>query len=471
MPSSIPYDPSLALMSVVSEEALDNMSEIAALQATVDAAQDALNSLISSKRSLIMTKAELQNLGTPTDQLDKELDEVNAAVEKAAGDYAKARMTAEPQIMEKRKNIRSFHKQIENPMDHLRSQIKKMPLANDAMNMDVQYFSFDTKSQNSASYSAEIASYVSGTTGGIFGAQKSMEIGAAVARQVNQQLSEHNIEGTVVLSVTCTHKNAEIVAPLILNVDKAIKAWNHFFPESKLDTTSGSSMIKGAIDESLEDKQKFYIISGTTFGSIFVGMVHILNTTNTSASESMTEAAESLEVSIDMSSWCASKSGKFGVDSKFVSDFKNLFGQQNVQSHVTVLTMGVTPSIMASEVSRTIGSLAKFDPEPHVGAVEKTQNAVASEEASVQSLAKNARTSGQASGLGGTHIEPLASVLDVIGNDKTKVLDVNSMMTALEDYLKKATEGVTGVPINYYLKDIDQNMLAQIWLAKYYPGQ
>ncbi|SCN67610.1 uncharacterized protein FFB20_02682 [Fusarium fujikuroi] len=44
-------------------------------------------------------------------------------------------------------------------------------------------------------------------------------------------------------------------------------------------------------------------------------------------------------------------------------------------------------------------------------------------------------------------------------------------MTALEDYLGKATQGTSGIPINYYLKDIDQKMLAQMWAAKYYPGE
>ncbi|TGO77754.1 hypothetical protein BELL_0092g00020 [Botrytis elliptica] len=44
-------------------------------------------------------------------------------------------------------------------------------------------------------------------------------------------------------------------------------------------------------------------------------------------------------------------------------------------------------------------------------------------------------------------------------------------MTALEDYLKKAAEGTSGVPINYYLKDISKSMLAEMWVAKYYPGK
>ena len=471
MPTSIPYDPSLVLMSVVNEEALKNVEAIAKVQSPVDAAQDALNSMISSKRSLTMTKTELKNLGIGTDQLDKELEKLNKSVEQAAISYATAKMTAEPQIMELRKNIHSVHKQVESPVDYLRSEIKTMPLAADTMNMDVQYFSFDSNSQSSAAYSAQIASYVSGAVSNVFGASQSMKIGTAASRQVSRQVSSHSIEGTLVLSVSCTHKNASVVAPFVMHIDKAIKVWNHLFPGKKLDPTSGSSMMKCAMSPSQEDKEKFSIISGTTFGSSFVGMVHVLNSTNTSADQTMEAAALSMKQTMEVGSWYASASGKMGVDSKFGSDVKNLLSQQNVQSHVTVLTMGVIPSMVANEVALAVEKFAKFDPAENMKAVTAMQNATSAEQQSIASMAESSRTSGQASEMQSKAIEASLSALSTIDDGKNKILDVNSMMTALEDYLKKASEGNAGVPINYYLKDIDQKMLAQMWAAKYYPGR
>jgi hypothetical protein len=471
MPTSIPYDPSLVLMSVVNEEALKTVEEISKLQAPVDAAHDALNSLISSKRGLTMTKTELRNLGVGTEALDAELKKLNEAVEKAAGTYATAKMAAEPQIMQLRQKIYSVHKSIESPVDYLRSEIKTMPLAADTMNMDVQYFSFDSNSQNSSAYSAQIASYVSGAVSSVFGPDTSMKVGTAASRQVSRQVGSHSIEGTLVLSVSCTHKNASVVAPFVLHIDKAIKVWNHLFPGKKLDPTSGSSMMKCAMNESQEDKEKFSIISGTTFGSSFVGMVHVLNSTHTSASQSMEAAAMSMQHTMDTGSWFAKASGKVGVDAKFASDVKNLLSQQNVQSHVTVLTMGVIPTMVANEVSIAVEKFASFDPKSNMEAVAAMQNAVSSDQATVASQAEAARTSGQASEMQGKKIEASLSALATIDDGKNKILDVNSMMTALDDYLKKAAEGNAGVPINYYLKDIDQKMLAQMWAAKYYPGK
>jgi hypothetical protein len=45
------------------------------------------------------------------------------------------------------------------------------------------------------------------------------------------------------------------------------------------------------------------------------------------------------------------------------------------------------------------------------------------------------------------------------------------MMIALDDYLKKASDGTSGVPINYYLKDITKGMLCEMWVAKYCPNK
>ena len=471
MPTSIPYDPSLVLMSVVNDKALDNVIAISKLQGPVDAAHDALNSLISSKRSLTMTRTELRNLGVKTDTLDEELKKLNDALEKAAITYAAAKMAAEPQIMALRQKIHSVHKEIESPVDYLRCEIKTMPIAADSMNMDVQYFSFDSNSQNSAAYSAQIASYVSGAVGSVLGTSRSMSVANAASRQVSRQVSSHSIEGTLVLSVSCTHKNASIVAPFVMHIDKAIKVWNHLFPGKKLDPTSGSSMMKCAMNESQEDKEKFSIISGTTFGSSFVGMVHVLNTTNTSASQSLHAAASSMQATMTAGGWFAKASGKVGVDSKFASDVKNLLSQQNITSHVTLLTMGVIPSIVASEVNIAVKEFTKMDPQENMRAVAAMQNATSADQASVQSMAEASRTSGQASDRESKKMESMLSALGEISSGKNKILDVNSMMTALDDYLKKAAEGNAGVPINYYLKDIDQKMLAQMWAAKYYPEE
>ncbi|KAH0280602.1 hypothetical protein KCU91_g915, partial [Aureobasidium melanogenum] len=471
MPSTIPYDPSLVLTSVVSEAALKNVEAIAQAQAPVDAAQDALNSLISSKRSLEMTKTELRNLNIDIVPVDVELKKLDADIGKAAAGFASAKMAAEPQIQKLRAEIRKVHANVESPVDYLKTEIKTMPLAADSLNMDVQYFSFDSNSQDATSFAAQIASYVSESASMIFAPTESTKVANAASTQVSRQVSQHKIEGTLVLSVNCTHKNANVLAPFVLHVDKAIKVWNRLFPGSKLDPTDRKSMMKVAMNPSQEDKEKYSIISGTTFGSSFVGMVHVLNSSNTNVGDTLTAAASSLQASMDTGGWFAKMEGKTGVDAKFATDVKNLLSQQNITSHVTLITMGVIPSMVANDTKIAVESFVDFDPQKNMAQVMAIQNATDNEQSTVQSLAEASRTGEQSSEVEGKKMQSALTAMAAIDDGQNKILDINSMMKALEDYLAKASEGDCGVPINYYIKDIDVKMLAEMWVAKYYPGQ
>ncbi|KAG5746987.1 hypothetical protein H9Q70_010333 [Fusarium xylarioides] len=174
---------------------------------------------------------------------------------------------------------------------------------------------------------------------------------------------------------------------------------------------------------------------------------------------------------MNVGAWFAKAEGKVGVDSNFASNVKNLLSQQNIQSHVTVLSMDVIPSMVAHEVLTAVSKFNDFDPKSTMANVATMQNAVSSNQSSVQSMAKASRTTSQASKMQSKKIESSLSALATIDGEKNKILDVNSMMTALEDYLGKAIQGTSSTPINYYLKDIDQKMLAQMWAAKYYPGE
>jgi len=70
-------------------------------------------------------------------------------------------------------------------------------------------------------------------------------------------------------------------------------------------------------------------------------------------------------------------------------------------------------------------------------------------------------------------ITGVLSGLAPIDDGANKIIDTNSMMTAMDDYIQKCIEGGQnlGVPINYYLKPITQSMIARAWLAKYYPNK
>jgi len=472
MPSSIPYDPSLVLANIVSNDALKLVEQISAIQAPVDAAQEQLNTLLSAKRSLDMTRTELLNLGIKTDKVNASIESLDSKIGNAAADYCDHKIEAEEKIQPLRATIRSVHVEMESPVDYVKTQIKSMPLASDSINMDVQYFSNDVNKQDAKSLASNVSSYVSLATKTL-GADFSGQMTRAAASQVNDQLQKHSIAGTLVLSVSCTHKNASILAPFVINVDKGIKVWNHLFKDDKIVPTSTKNMLAIASQEENDspDKKKFSIISGMTFGSSFVGMVHILNTTTTAVSENMNTVVSTMQTQMESALTMEGMSGGFGANSSMANNVKNLLSSQNINSHVTMICMGVIPSIVASDVKMGVEKFANFDPKSSLDAIAAIQNATVAEQDTVKQAADSARTGAQMMSMKSGEVKAALSALAEIDDGNNKIIDINSMMTALEDYLKKAADGTSGVPINYYLKDITKNMLAEMWVAKYYPGK
>ncbi|KAI8628056.1 hypothetical protein F5Y19DRAFT_439418 [Xylariaceae sp. FL1651] len=472
MPSSIPYDPSLVLANIVSNDALKLVEQISAIQAPVDAAQEQLNTLLSAKRSLDMTRTELLNLGIKTDKVNASIEALDSKIGDAAADYADRKIEAEDKIQPLRATIRSVHVEMESPVDYVKTQIKSMPLASDSINMDVQYFSNDTNKEDAKSLASNVSSYISTTTS-FLGKDISTQMTRAAANQVSDQLQKHSIAGTLVLSVSCTHKNASVLAPFVINVDKGIKVWNHLFKDDKIVPTSTKNMMEIASQEESDspDKKRFSIISGMTFGSSFVGMVHILNTTSTAVSEKLSTVVSSVQAQMDSAAAIQKMSGGFGVNESMANNVKSLLSSQNINSHVTMICMGVIPSIVASDVKMGVEKFATFDPKASLDALATIQNATVAEQDTVKQAADAARTGAQMISMKSGEVKAALSALAEIDDGNNKVIDINSMMTALEDYLKKAAEGTSGVPINYYLKDITKNMLAEMWVAKYYPGK
>lgn len=341
MPSSIPYDPSLVLANVIDNRALQLITSIAAAAAPADAAQNDLNALIAMRRSLDMTRNELVNLGINTKSCNDELFTLNEQITEAAQDYVKKKIQAEKTIKPLRAQISGVNAHVESPVDYTKTQIKSMPLASDSMNMDVQYFSMDSNVESAEAYASAIATFVSASTSWM-GVNASRDMSNAAQKQVSSQAKKHNLSGTLVLSVSCTHKNASVLAPFILNVDKAIGTWNHIFPNDALDPTNrGQMMACARAKENPGTANKYSILSGMTFGSSFVGMVHILNSSDTKVSETMQSAAASLQAQMDAAAWFESASGGFGVNSSIATDVKNLLSSQNVTTHVTLISMGV----------------------------------------------------------------------------------------------------------------------------------
>ncbi len=470
MSTTIPFDPTLVLGNIVPPAHLKTLEQISALQGPVDAAQDQLNTEILTRRKLDMTRQELVNMRIPTGTLAKTIDQVGKQIEKAAVSFADISVKNLPQIAVQRGQIPQIGHSIESPIDYNRSAIKTMPLSSDSINMDAQYFSFDEDQQSSDSAMAALSSFVSDSTS-FLGSKRSDQISGSAQSQVNHQREYHDIQGTLVITANCTQKNAAIFAPFMIDVDKGIRAWNVLFPNDMIKTNSAASIRKIAAQQQTQDAKSFNILSGATHGSSFVGMVHVLKESGTRSAQQMYSAAASLQSQMKVGSWFADASGGFGVSSSFADSAKRLLSSQQISSHVSLVVMGVIPTIEANDVQLAVKQFTDFDPAKMMGELSTLQNATATDQDSVAQAAGAARTGGKMMAIQASKIKSVMSAVSDIQDGSNKMLDVNSLMTAFTDYVNKAAGGDAGVPLEYFLKPITASQLAQMWVAKYYPGQ
>lgn len=465
MPSTIPYSPALALGNLVSQDVLAAVVSMSQNQAPIDEAKDALNALITTRRSLDMTMQEMVELNVSDDDLGPllgQMSKLNALIPQAAATYGQAqvdhldKLTASRTSLNKALSLVSA--QVESPIDYNRTQIKKMPLSADSMTMDVQYFSYDQDEQKAQNTIATIKGYIANQTS-FLGEESSTKIATSAAAQISQQTDNHSVAGTLVITATCTHKDAVLLAPFILDVDKAVRVWNTVFQDKsqKLDPSDVASLQKIAAESDTtaeNNANSLTLLSGATYGSSFVGMVHVLRKDSTSANQSMVSLAASLQEQFTVGGWFAKESGGFGVDASFSNDIKNLLSSQNVTSHISLVTMGSIPSIKSNQVQIGVKTFADFDPAKMMEKLGTLANATTSDQKSVADSATAAQTGAQMLAIQGSTVSNVMLGLSNLDDGQNKILDINSLMTAFEDYVDKAIAGNIGVPINYYTKTI-----------------
>jgi len=474
LPTTIPYDPRLTLGNIVPPERIVALEAEGKLLAEIDAAQDAMEAQLTLKRSLKMTIQELSNLGVDPASVMKQMEEVDKAITTAADNYASVSVKNHSQIAANKNKGGDTNKvsfEIESPLNYNRSRLKQIPLAADSITMDAQYFSYDENRQSSSDTMASIKSFVSASTS-FMGTKRSAEISDSAQSQVSAQRESHDVEGTLIITANVTHKAASLWAPFYIDVDKGIRAWNEMYPKDRIDMTDSKSMIEiEKADAGDKAPPSYNILSGATFGSSFIGMVHVLKQSDTSSSQRMLSTAASLQATMSTGSWFAKMSGGFGVNASFSNSVKNLLSSASISSHVSLLCMGIIPTIEANNVSMAVKGFTEFSPDKTMGQLAAMQNATASEQDSVKSAAESARTQGTLVQMQSSQLKAAVSAVGEIDSESNKMLDINSLMTAFTDFVNKAIAGECGVPINYYLKPITKKQLAQMWIAKYIPGE
>jgi len=493
---SIPYDSTLVLGNIIDTDRITDLQATATLQRKVDVAENKYSASLQNKLSLDMDLQETVRLGVfgdgetaPAEDAEYKLMEravtaANDAVKTSllAKVNAKAQYQVElmKQLTAKAENDEqtTFGTEPDSPIKWSSSKMEYLDLSSDTMNMNVQFFQNEQNAQGSKSHTQKIASFVQATVGVIFGGSAGSSASKSASRNIAQQTENHQIESTLVIAVTATHKKAQQFTDIKWDADKLVAAWNAKKKDEPLSVQGPGieAMYKElmAADDSggSTKKSNLQILSGRTFGSSFIGFVHFVKTTESTNFQDMQTSAVAAQSQATYGGFFAKVTGKFGMDSQYSNDIKSLLSTTKLQSHVSVITMGIIPSIASQEMKSAVKQFTQFSPDELEGKLNVLTNGNQAEARGGMDMESGAADSIRAGQINGAQKGTIEAVLSGVSNTvetKNQVMDTNSLMHALDDYVEIARDMEGGVPVNFYISNLDKKTVISEWFKEYRP--
>jgi hypothetical protein len=146
-----------------------------------------------------------------------------------------------------------------------------------------------------------------------------------------------------------------------------------------------------------------------------------------------------------------------------------MLSTQSVSSHITMVVMGAIPSIKSNTIEMGVKTFADAPPSKITANLSVVENISSSEKPTVNSSSETAKNGAKLLAMQGATIRSIMQGLGSIDHKSNQHLDINSLMTAFENYLAEIKKGDSGIPIHFYMKNITQSAIAKMWINKYYP--
>jgi len=480
MATSIPADPRLSLGCLAKVEFVRHLKELAKAEKPKNTAQELFNSLMLSKRNIENLYHQLKSAGVDVKNLEElqlQMDKSKIEISASAVDLAVATITAQSEVkkLKKKRGQTSINAAPASPLDFKASKFIQLPLSSDSMKMDVQYFRNEQNIDRTGSHAAAVATYVSNTFSGsrFFGPSTNSNLASSAHEVVTKQTRNHSIQGTIIITARCTHRQGTIIDPFILDPIKALSAWNEIYPDDQLETDP-ETIFHTASDKNerlnKEESGVLHMISGATFGSSFIGMIHVLQVEKTNTGQDTGSIAAALESMMTRHLAIVEKSGSFGVTKEFAKGVVQLVSSSKLLNHCSLITEGIVPNIVSNTVTTSVASLKPNAKEimAQLAAIQGASSDMVN--TSMEAMGKKSKIGAQFMKLNSNYLESSVSSLGTHDNEKNKIIDMNSLMTAFEDYVEKANEGASAIPINYFIREISKCEIAKAYISKYYPG-
>jgi len=486
--STIPADPTMVLGQLVSRKKLKQLESISkAMEPQIQARDkyDALNLAIHNLEGIFRELVSMRAEDTALQSIKDELESTKNLAGQAAVALAEAYIACQTKVAQLKSTVDDGGKievTPESPFRYNDLKVSGQPVATDSMQFDVQFFRKE-KEDSSSNSLADVSSFIETSTKNMWNGDttKSTSLANKSLDATEHHYKNHEIEGTLVIVCQCTHKVATFVEGTV-DGGKAVSAWNQTFPNDPI-RTDAASLMEAAVEDTSSDKSKnknaLQLLTGQTFGSTFVGLAHILevdtNESNvksksvdnsTPAGDVIEQKSEELKQKFAWEQGMREMEGKVGVSDEFVESMRDSLSKTRLTAHCSIICQGAAPTIQASQKKQMIQQQ-----QPSTMATLEKLKAVT---ADAGAEGTGALRGAQFMKLDTEAMKGAANAIDEKKRD-INVIDMDSLLVAFKNYLDivKGMNGDNdvggGVPLNFYLKEIDKKAVAKAYIQQYYP--
>lgn len=216
--------------------------------------------------------------------------------------------------------------------------------------------------------------------------------------------------------------------------------------------------------------KKLHIVSGCTRGSSFVGYVHLFRNESSESTQESETVAKSVAKTTETELFLISI-GKTKGDSRSVSKAaRSLLSNSQLENSCFFDVEGLIPTLECGEMATTVQTMKPDGAESASALATLAGAATDKTKTSMQSMVGEGKIDQSFMTLNNDHFKTSVRTYTEASTPNNKVVDMNTMFTALDEFVRKAMEGDMGVPLTYFLKEIDKKEIAKTYMRRYYPN-
>jgi hypothetical protein len=457
---TIPFQPGLALGSIVRGETLVKMEKYATATANNESIIEQINNAEQKLDSLQAKIDSKKSNKVLVEFWKKEKEQVLALIENLKNKLTETTFDEIP-IFE------GFHQALESPIDMAHSKIQVQPRGFDSLHYSSQYISMK---QNSAEIHDKIeqasrASSASiGGGWGIFSANASHDWSKGTADRLAQIKKDDKAEGVLVINAMVTTRHVRSFTELNFDRHKLKMLINAMKSKSPRDLERYG--ITTRIDKDRKEIKEIYILTEAVLGGSFTALVTFLDEQkmNRKLDKHAEENSNATSVGASGGFWGARVSGGFSTASQNALQTEDdvLNSIINTRVNIEIISQGAMPKFEQDVIEHEIIKYLDLNPSKY--------ELSAKDEADAQKFAK------------GTAQEKAATVFKrqmkmenaqvaflntcrglASAKDTQKIHTTNSVMEAYDNFAEQMVQDPDcGIPIGFNYQLLDEDRLNEI---------